>query len=130
MTKPKDPTVEAANKETAARLFTEEQLSIAAVGRRLGISDYKAKKLKPVDGEADPEEAAPGEKELMVWPIALEVPCEDLDKMIGTVLPEEILEAVMELEPEDKAQIFTIVLQKRLEKLISEPSEATPKGQS
>ena len=130
MTKPKDPTVEAANKETAARLFTEEHLSISEVARRLGISPYKAKKLMPVDGEADPEEAAPGEEEPMVWPIALEVPCGDLDKAIATVLPEEILEAVMELQPEDKAQIFTIVLQNRLKKLISEPSEATPKGQS
>jgi hypothetical protein len=117
------------SKDKAAQLFAKG-LSTNEIGRRLGISAYKAKQLKPQIDQAKPEPAAPGTAEDRVWPIELEVPFGDLDKMIETLGPEDLHDAVMQMEDPDKAQILTFALQNRLRKLIETPAQPEPKPET
>jgi len=117
------------DKDKAAQLFAEG-LGDTEVGRRLGISAWKAKKLRPPADQAKPEPAAPDTAEDRVWPIELEVPYEDLDKMIETLGPEDLHDAVMQMEDPDKAQILTFALQNRLRKLIETPAQPDPEPRS
>jgi hypothetical protein len=118
------------DKDKAAALFADGA-STAAVARALGISEYKAKKLKPETSQPEtsqeePEAVAPDTAEGLVWPIALEVPRGNLDRLIETLDPEDLQNAVMQMEGPDKAQILTFVLQNRIWKL----SEATAQTDS
>lgn len=105
-----------------------EGLSTNEVGRRLGISAYKAKKLRPPTDQEKPEPATPETAEDRVWPIELEVPCGDLNKMIETLDCEDLHDAVMQMEDPDKAQILTFALQNRLRKLIETPAQTEVQG--
>jgi hypothetical protein len=110
------------NKERARTLY-EGGATIAEVARQLDISDYKAKKLKPVEDAAAAEVAdADGADEGLVWPIALEVPAGNLDAMIEKIPAAEVHAAVMKLDGGDKAEILVLVLQARLEGLVVDPT--------
>ena len=113
------------DKDKAVALFADGA-STAAVARALGISEYKAKKLKPETSQAEPEAAAPEMADGLVWPIALEVAQADLDNLVETLDPQDLHDAVMQMDDPDKAQILTFALQNRLRKLLEAPAQPKP----
>jgi len=113
------------DKDKAAALFADGA-STAAVARALGISEYKAKKLKPETSQEEPEAVAPDTAEGLVWPIALEVAQADLGNLVETLDPQDLHDAVMQMDDPDKAQILTFALQNRLRKLLEAPAQTKP----
>ena len=118
------------DKDKAAALFADGA-STAAVARALGISEYKAKKLKPETSQPEtsqeePEAVAPDTAEGLGWPITLEVAQADLDNLVETLDRQDLHDAVMQMDDPDKAQILTFALQNRLRKLLEAPAQTKP----
>ena len=111
----------------AARLFADG-MSVNAVAKKLGVSWFVAKGMKPL---TDNPEATETEVEALVWPIALEIPVDDLDDIINYLTEDELRDGVQDLGGDQKALIVQTVLQKQLNKsrrikLKKPPASAEP----
>lgn len=103
--------------ERAAQLYGDGR-TVAYVARMLGISHFKAKKLKP---EASAKPAAEQETADERWELGIKVPLERAEEIWIRATDNEKLAAFRQLEDQDKMDCVLTILQLRMDELLVAP---------
>ena len=110
------------NETRALALFAEGKTD-SEVGRILGISAYRAKKLRPPVDEAEAA-AEPDNDER--WECAIKVPIGKAAEIFSRATETEKLAAFEQLEDQQKMDCVLTILQIRMDELLAPPAVPIP----